>query len=94
MNQIVNPFLPLNEYIPDDEPHVFGDRIYLYGSHDEEGGNTFCPLDYVCYSAPVSTLIKGLNGVYPLFIQYRGKSKIDFLDFEFINDRYKEEKQK
>ena len=30
--QVFNPFLPLNEYIPDGEPHVFGDRVYLYGS--------------------------------------------------------------
>ena len=32
--QAFNPFLPLNEYIPDGEPHVFGDRVYHYGSHD------------------------------------------------------------
>lgn len=55
-NQIYNPFLPLYEYIPDGEPHVFGDRIYHYGSHDKEGGDTFCMLDYVCYSAPVNDL--------------------------------------
>ena len=55
-NQIYNPFLPLYEYIPDGEPHVFGDRIYHYGSHDKEGGDTFCMLDYVCYSAPVYDL--------------------------------------
>jgi hypothetical protein len=56
MKQIYNPFLPLNEYIPDGEPHVFGDRVYLYGSHDKEGGETFCMLDYVVYSAPVTDL--------------------------------------
>lgn len=55
-NQIYNPFLPLYEYIPDGEPHVFGDRVYHYGSHDKEGGDTFCMLDYVCYSAPVEDL--------------------------------------
>lgn len=54
--QAFNPFLPLNEYIPDGEPHVFGDRIYLYGSHDKEGGHTFCMLDYTVYSAPVADL--------------------------------------
>ena len=54
--QVYNPFLPLNEYIPDGEPHVFGDRVYHYGSHDKEGGDTFCMLDYVCYSAPVDDL--------------------------------------
>lgn len=55
-NQIYNPFLPLYEYIPDGEPHVFGDRVYHYGWHDKEGGDTFCMLDYVCYSAPVNDL--------------------------------------
>ena len=54
--QIFNPYLPSYEYIPDGEPHVFGDRVYHYGSHDKEGGDTFCMLDYVCYSAPVDDL--------------------------------------
>lgn len=54
--QVYNPFLPLDVYIPDGEPHVFGDRVYLYGSHDKEGGETFCMLDYTVYSAPVSDL--------------------------------------
>lgn len=54
--QVYNPYLPLHEYIPDGEPHVFGDRVYIYGSHDKEGGYTFCMLDYVCYSAPVNDL--------------------------------------
>ncbi|MBQ7907424.1 MAG: family 43 glycosylhydrolase [Clostridia bacterium] len=56
MPQIYNPFLPLDEYIPDGEPHVFGDRVYLYGSHDKENGTSFCMLDYVTYSAPVGDL--------------------------------------
>lgn len=56
MKQVFNPFLPLNEYIPDGEPHVFGDRVYHYGSHDREGGYTFCMEDYVVYSAPVDNL--------------------------------------
>ena len=32
--QIFNPYLPSYEYIPDGEPHIFGDRLYIYGSHD------------------------------------------------------------
>lgn len=52
----LNPILPLYEYIPDGEPHVFGDRIYLYGSHDKFNGNTFCMNDYVAYSAPIDNL--------------------------------------
>src|SRR5699024_10158079 len=47
---------PLNEYVPDGEPHVFGDRVYLYGSHDEEGGTRFCTRDYTVWSAPVTDL--------------------------------------
>lgn len=51
-----NPFLPLTEYVPDGEPHVFGDRVYLYGSHDSEGGKRFCERDYLVYSAKVDDL--------------------------------------
>ena len=54
--QVYNPYLPIREYIPDGEPHVFGDRVYIFGSHDKEGGYTFCMLDYVTYSAPVDDL--------------------------------------
>lgn len=28
--QALNPYLPSWEYIPDGEPHVFGDRVYIY----------------------------------------------------------------
>lgn len=56
MKQAVNPFLPLNEYIPDGEPHVFGDRVYLFGSHDRAGGDRYCMNDYVCYSADLHNL--------------------------------------
>ena len=42
----MNPFLPLTEYIPDGEPHVFGDRVYLYGSHDKARSDRFCVQDY------------------------------------------------
>lgn len=52
----VNPYLPLDTYIPDGEPHVFEDRIYIYGSHDKEGGTKFCMLPYECWSAPVDDL--------------------------------------
>ena len=54
--QAVNPVLPSYEYLPDVEPHVFGDRVYLFGSHDQFNGREFCPLDYVCWSAPVDDL--------------------------------------
>ena len=54
MKQYFNPILPLDEYIPDGEPHVFGDRIYLFGSHDKEGGTRYCEEEnYVGWSAPL-----------------------------------------
>lgn len=56
MSQVFNPFLPLDVYIADGEPHVFGDRLYLFGSHDAEGGDSFCLLDYEVWSAPVNDL--------------------------------------
>ncbi|MBO6140728.1 MAG: family 43 glycosylhydrolase [Ruminococcus sp.] len=37
-----NPILPLWEYIPDGEPRVFGNRLYLYGSHDRAACDKFC----------------------------------------------------
>lgn len=55
-NQCHNPYMPLWEHVPDGEPHVFGDRIYVYGSHDKENGDEFCELDYVCWSAPLEDL--------------------------------------
>ncbi|MDO5330268.1 MAG: family 43 glycosylhydrolase [Bacillota bacterium] len=51
-----NPYLPSYEYIPDAEPHLFGDRVYIYGSHDRFDGISFCLNDYVCYSAPLDDL--------------------------------------
>ncbi len=54
--QVYNPYLPSFEYIPDGEPHVFEERIYLFGSHDRFRGAGFCLNDYVCYSADVENL--------------------------------------
>lgn len=54
--QGVNPYLPSWEYIPDAEPYVFNDRVYIYGSHDRFNGYAYCLNDYVCWSAPVDDL--------------------------------------
>lgn len=51
-----NPYLPSYEYVPDGEPRVFGDRLYVYGSHDAFNGSDFCVNDYVCWSAPLGDL--------------------------------------
>ncbi|OZG62873.1 glycosyl hydrolase, family 43 [Bifidobacterium lemurum] len=55
-SQAFNPYLPAGEYIPDAEPYVFGDRVYIYGSHDRFGAPMFCVNDYVTWSAPVGDL--------------------------------------
>jgi hypothetical protein len=51
-----NPFLPGWEYIPDGEPKVFGDRVYLYGSHDTAGSKSFCDYILKVWSAPLADL--------------------------------------
>jgi hypothetical protein len=53
---ITNPYLPAGEYVPDGEPHIFGDRLYIYGSHDKARGAAYCEQDYVVWSAPVDDL--------------------------------------
>ena len=54
--QAFNPYLPSWEYVPDGEPRIFGDRLYVYGSHDRFNGAGFCLNDYVCWSAPLDDL--------------------------------------
>jgi hypothetical protein len=54
--QIFNPYLPLWEYIPDGEPRIFGDRLYVFGSHDRFNGEKYCLNNYVCWSTPVDDL--------------------------------------
>lgn len=52
----MNPYLPLDCYIPDGEPHVFGDRVYVYGSQDVFGREDYCDTKYRVFSAPVHDL--------------------------------------
>ncbi|WP_096187993.1 family 43 glycosylhydrolase [Evansella halocellulosilytica] len=54
--QGMNPYLPSWEYIPDGEPYVFNNRVYVFGSHDRFNGHAYCLNDYVCWSAPVDDL--------------------------------------
>ena len=57
MKQIArNPVLPVSVCVADGEPHVFGDRVYLFGSHDKPGGESFCLKDYEFFSAPLNDL--------------------------------------
>ena len=56
VKQAFNPYLPSWEYVPDGEPHIFGDRVYVYGSHDKAKGTAFCLGDYVCWSASLKNI--------------------------------------
>lgn len=51
-----NPYLPKWEYIPDGEPRVFGNRVYIYGSHDNAGSDKFCDYKLKVWSAPIDNL--------------------------------------
>lgn len=51
----INPYMPLWEHIPDGEPHVFGNRVYVYGSH-ETLPSMDCGPDYKVWSAPLDDL--------------------------------------
>lgn len=51
-----NPILPNWECIPDGEPRVFGDRVYLYGSHDRMSHDEFCDYKLKVWSAPLDDL--------------------------------------
>jgi hypothetical protein len=51
-----NPYLPAWEYIPDGEPRVFGERVYIYGSHDRPALEHFCDYKLKVWSAPVTDL--------------------------------------
>lgn len=53
---MANPILPLWENIPDGEPRVFGDRVYIYGSHDRFGIDKFCDFKLKAWSAPIDDL--------------------------------------
>lgn len=54
--RVYNPYLPAWEFTPDCEPHVFGGRVYVFGSHDSAHGPHYCVGDYVSWSAPVDDL--------------------------------------
>lgn len=53
---MANPYLPSWEYIPDGEPRVFGDRVYVYGSHDRVDSENFCDYKLKVWSASVDDL--------------------------------------
>lgn len=56
MKQVYNPYLPSYEYVPDGEPRVFNNRLYVYGSHDRFNGTTYCMEPYAVWSCPIDDL--------------------------------------
>ena len=61
-----NPYLPKWEYIPDGEPRVFGDRVYVYGSHDVNSFFYFLKFRRLDPQAIEMVLLSfRLGGVYP-----------------------------
>lgn len=56
LSDLCNPYLPGKEHVPDGEPHIFGDRLYVFGSHDEIGTDQYCTGSYVGWSAPLTDL--------------------------------------
>ena len=39
--QVFNPYLPEWEYVPDGEPKIFDDRVYIYCLLDMSGGQKY-----------------------------------------------------
>lgn len=81
---MANPYLPNWEYIPDGEPRVFGNRIYVYGSHDRVGTETFCDYRLKVWSAPLNNLNEWTcHGTAFATRDFRGhKSDVDWTDNE------------
>lgn len=61
MKQVFNPYLPSWEYVPDGEPRVFNNRLYVYGSHDQFNGTTYCMKPYTVWSCPIDDLSDWMN---------------------------------
>ncbi len=81
---MANPYLPKWEYIPDGEPRVFGDRIYVYGSHDNACSEYFCDYKLKVWSAPLNNLNEWTcHGIAFSTRDYPGhKADVDWTDNE------------
>lgn len=79
-----NPILPLWEYIPDGEPRIFNNRVYLYGSHDRAGCDKFCDYKLKVWSADTDKLNDWVcNGVsFRTRSDSHGESDVDWTDNE------------
>lgn len=54
--QAVNPCLPSYEYLAEADAHTFGERVYLFGSHDKYNGKAERITEFICWSADVNEL--------------------------------------
>ncbi len=81
-----NPYLPSWEYIPDAEPRVFGDRVYVYGSHDRVNSELFCDYKLKVWSAPLDNLNEWVcHGTAFSTRDFKGhKSDVDWTDNELF----------
>ncbi len=79
---MANPYLPRWEYIPDGEPRVFGDRIYVYGSHDRVDSLDFCDYKLKVWSAPLSNPDSWVchGDIFRTRDGHDGKSDVDWTD--------------
>lgn len=79
---MANPYLPSWEYVPDGEPRVFGDRIYVYGSHDRKDSIDFCDYKLKVWSAPVSDPTKWVchGDIFRSRDGYDSPSDVDWTD--------------
>ena len=77
---MANPYLPNWEYIPDGEPRVFGDRIYVYGSHDRKDSIDFCDYKLKVWSAPVSDPTKCHGDIFRSRDGHDSPSDVDWTD--------------
>lgn len=82
LSYLCNPYLPSKEHVPDGEPHIFGSRLYVFGSHDEIGSDRYCTGNYVGWSAPLLDLS---DWRYEGVIYTKGE---DPLDPDGIKDYY------
>ena len=65
--QAFNPYMPGWEYVPDAEPHIVGDRVYVYGSHDLFNGLNFCL--GIMYAGPLRQTILETGDMKDVFLK-------------------------
>lgn len=75
--QVYNPFLPLHEYITDVEPHVFGERVYIYAPDVVQGNDGREACDMLNMTGTTNGSLELINGNRCIFY-YRLTHKSDY----------------